>query len=108
MKCGHAANSIYYHHPKLGDIPACVICDPPESITIDDNPPDLTGRKARCYYYGQRIGRRGDCDYPRGAEPVGGVCMCEADSDPEKLPFFEHHPNKPFDEFYCGCAYGWD
>ena len=44
MKCGHAANS------TCNGEPSCAICAglDPNAYIIDENPPDLTGRIARC------------------------------------------------------------
>lgn len=81
MKCGHAANAEDSEHN-----PVCVICigiDPSAKI-IDDNPPDLSKREAKCDYCGHK-----------------------AKSNPGKLAFFAHKPEKEFDEYYCGCR-GWD
>lgn len=98
MKCGHAANAI---NAKTGK-PSCVICVGihPGAETIDDAPPSLIGRKARCSYYNSMGGRNneGPCR--------GKTCKCEKDSSPN-LAFFEYLPNKEFDMFYCGC-FGWD
>lgn len=73
MKCGHTANSEcngqYY----------CVICDCKE---IQDNKPEIQGRKAKCFY-------------------------CRKTTDSKwTLPFFKH-TEREFDEYYCGCE-GWD
>lgn len=97
MECGCAANSI--HTTKEGKkIPACVVCAGirPGAYTIAKTPPDFTGRRARCAYYGQSKGRHGR-----------GNCDSEADSDPKMLAFFESHPDEDFDIYYCGC-HGWD
>jgi hypothetical protein len=105
MKCGHKANAQH----KLPDgtfEPACVICDPSNGSLEIDNVTQLSGRKARCVYYGRK--RYQGCDYPKS---VSGneICLCEGDSENDKLPFFEHQPTKEFDMFYCGCArFGWD
>jgi hypothetical protein len=66
---------------------------------ISDAAPDLTNREALCRYrspgtYGARRGEK------RGSRH--GYVKSSVD-----LPFFEHHPDKPFDEYYCGC-FGWD
>jgi hypothetical protein len=80
MKCGHAANA------TNGDgNPSCVICVGihPGAETIDESPPDLTGRKSKCAY-----------------------CSEIQDSDPS-LAFFEHRPDRDYDLHYDGCR-GWD
>lgn len=74
MKCGHAANA------TCEGKPCCVICG---EHTVDDNPPSLEGRTAKCY------------------------CGTSEPSDPSRLAFFEYLPNKPHDKFYCGCD-GWN
>jgi hypothetical protein len=102
MKCGHASQG----YKVVGDecIPCCVICDETEQAPA----PDLTGRTARCSYYGMaKINRRyanDECNY--GCK---GKTKCECGSEPSKvdLAFFKHHPDKEQDEFYCGCM-GWD
>lgn len=90
MKCGHAAQGLL-RRPE-GDIPACVICAPdPDAYTVDDTPPDLTGRRAKCSYRKRRDGQ---------------LCTSEVDSSPNEA-FFEYRPDEPFDRYYCGC-WGWD
>lgn len=81
MKCGHAANAV-----RSGtNEPVCVIC---AGIVagydeIADSP-DLIGRKAHCAY--------------------GNHAIVDSSTD---LAFFEHHPEKESDIYYCGC-HGWD
>ena len=108
MKCGHRANATIpawvptgdttdRNTPEMeqGSLPCCAICAPrPEAYEIDENPPDLRNRKARC-----------DC----GKEV----------SSPFHLPFFEYRgpgsrfvrdldpEGLSFDDYYCGHA-GWD
>jgi hypothetical protein len=89
MKCGHAANGTKTSFnasndgPAFPSIPCCVICAPSkEAYEIDENPPDLRAREARC-----------ECDARKPSSP--------------DLPFFEHRPSQPFDSFYCGCR-GWN
>lgn len=74
MKCGHTANA------ESNGKPCCVICN---CFEIEENKPDLTGRKAICH----DCGKKRDSSYD--------------------LPFFEYKPNEPYDEYYCGCM-GWD
>ena len=99
MKCGHSANAT--HNGK----PACAICagiSDGKNMIIDDCPPDLSMRRARCSYYGSTPkGRLHEGSCKRG-EP----CLCERPSSPD-LAFFEYCPGKPYDMFYCGC-WGWD
>lgn len=102
MKCGHTSQAI----DKDGN-PSCVICWPDANASIvEDAPPDLSNRKARCSYFGQAKSRGGDCDYPRGRNSDSRYCNCVVPSDPT-LPFFHHMPDKDYDEYYCGCG-GWD
>jgi hypothetical protein len=104
MKCGHAANSIQTM-PDGTKKPSCAICWPdPESEIIDENPPSLEDRVARCAYYGTLPnGRNHESNYDCKR---GERCLCERPSSPD-LPFFYHRPEREFDEFYCGC-WGWD
>lgn len=79
LKCGCSAQATLSYggsEPKAG----CGIHDCTE---IDESPPDLTNRIAKCSY---------------GGNPVPSST---------RLAFFRHHPNKEFDEYYCGC-WGWD
>ena len=81
MKCGHSANAT----DQDGN-PVCVICIGivEGADVVDEEPPDLTGRKARCVY-----------------------CQREKDSD-LSLPYFEYGEGKwKHDWYYCGCR-GWD
>jgi hypothetical protein len=80
MKCGHAANAT----DEQGN-PVCLICYgwKPGADEVDDNPPSLEGREAKCVYCG-RIA-----------------------PSSEKLPFFGYCCDKKYDEYYCGCR-GWD
>ncbi len=88
MKCGHAANA------KTADNkPACVICNCTE---ISEQEIDLTGRKARCAYYGKTFTHQG--------RKI--TCTSESESS-TSLPFFKHKPESKYDEYYCGC-WGWD
>ena len=80
MKCGH----IGYAKDKDGN-PCCAICagSTPDAFIVEDNQPNLAGRKARCLY-----------------------CGSLKDSSPD-LPFFEYRPDRKFDGYYCGCK-GWN
>lgn len=92
MKCGCRAQG---YTGKAGDRkPICIIHDCTE---VADEQPDLTGRKARCSYYGcgVKYGNRKD-----------GKCHSEVDSS-IGLPFFEYRPDAEYDKYYCGC-WGWD
>ena len=81
MKCGHAANSICEGKPS------CVICHGIVSgwNEIDESPPDLTDRIAKCGYRD---------------------CQKQVPSSPD-LAFFEHKPEEEYDNYYCGCK-GWN
>lgn len=70
-------------------------------------------RKARCSYYGRAVkdavlGMRSGCERCKQNVRSGTtkLCKCEVDSSPE-LSFFRERPDKPFDEYFCGCL-GWD
>lgn len=82
MKCGHAANA---KRRETGE-PVCVICvgiDPGATV-VDDTPPDLSKRTAKCVY-----------------------CKKTTPSDSDFRPFFEYRPNCESDSYYCGCR-GWE
>lgn len=105
MKCGCVAMAVC--HRRAGKtyeppVPACLIHD---CIAVADVKPDLTGRLARCDYFGRRGGR----DY--GPIYGGGKCSrkkceCLVPSD-FGLPFFRYRSDKAEDQFFCGCL-GWD
>jgi len=95
MTCGHQANSMGKRAGETEQRPACVICS---CFDVDPNPPDLNERKARCTFYGKRT-RRNECSVCSKGD---GTCKCERPST-DNLAFFQHHPDKEFDEFYCGC-----
>jgi len=121
MKCGHAAMSTCNkRNGQVFDppIPTCVICDCTE---IDPSAPDLTGRKARCSYFNQRINppgtyhgsECGKCNQ-RYREKNSTICQCQVPSS-TTLGFFaytgpgsKHYSAqqgpKEFDQYYCGCA----
>ena len=107
MKCGHAANS----KRKVDDewVDACIICAgiDPRGNEIDDSPPSLEGRTARCGYYGKAcpmwFRNRGSCKTRTREDQT---CRCEAPSSPD-LWFFERKDGEKFDRFYCSC-YGDD
>lgn len=102
MKCGHAANAV-----DSDGNPSCAICVGTGACgrTVDDDPPDLEGRWARCGYTrgvpAARLVESAGCGLRNG-------CRCKMPSDGDRrLAFFEHRPESPFDSFYCGC-WGWD
>lgn len=82
MACGHSANAVRVMSDG-SRVPSCAIC----VGTNDDNlrvveAPDLTGRRARCGYFRS-------C----GSEQPASV----------DLWFFEHRPDREYDEYYCAC-----
>lgn len=96
MACGHAANSTQ----TLNDgttRPSCIICLCSE-VGVQ---PDLTDRVARCFYFGVKT-RKNECRVCTR----DGFCGCYRPSSMD-LAFFEYHPDKEFDDFYCGCQ-SWD
>ena len=109
MKCGCVAQAVQ-RMPDGSERPACVVHDPPDSITVAEVKPDLTGRKARCAYFG-RGGFRNHGPIYGGGKCSRQRCGCLVDSD-YGLPFFEYAPKwaksiEGEDRFFCGCA-GWD
>lgn len=60
--------------------PCCIICD---CFEVATEKPNLDGRMAKC----------AECNNTTPSK--------------ETLPFFQHRPDKEFDEYYCGC-WGWD
>lgn len=86
MKCGCRAQG-YRVLDGGKEVPACVVhagLTPDAYIEVPE--PDLATRRARCAYF--------------------RTCGQEKPSA-DNLAFFVHQPDKPFDEFYCGC-HGWD
>lgn len=82
MKCGHAANAHMQRDGK--DVPCCAICFGSDGAEeIKELQPDLTGRKARCFY--------GDNET----------------ASSNNLPFFDYCDDKEYDRYYCGC-FGFD
>lgn len=81
MKCGHASQGIMSQTGR----PVCTCCHGLRegADVVDDNPPSLEGRKAKCSYCGNK-----------------------RDSN-TNLAFFGYRSDKEFDEYYCGCR-GWD
>ena len=95
MKSGHSAQGVRHLKGKdaeiLGEtIPACIICAgmTPDAYIVAEEP-DLTGRKARCNYYGKPVKKgmynAAHCLF-KGCR--SGTCRCEQDSRVD-LPFFE-------------------
>lgn len=66
---------------------------------------NLTGRTARCSYYGCKYVlqvRYQSCECEECKKNADERCHCERPSS-EELAFFRHKPDEEFDEFYCGC-----
>lgn len=80
MKCGHVSTAV-----NESNQPVCPICHGVVEgwNEIDEEMPDLSSRKATCTY-----------------------CKKVAHSSLE-LPFFSVHPEREFDDYYCGCR-GWN
>lgn len=79
MACGHSANATSEGKP------CCILCVPDKkAYEVVPHPPDLAGRIAECVY---KCGSKRESNY--------------------NLAFFNHTPNLPTDNYYCGC-YGWD
>ena len=78
LTCGCTANAERIM-PDNSRVPCCAIHD---CIEVDENPPDLAGRMAKC------------------------SCRKMVPSDPA-LPFFQHRKDEATDMYYCGCR-GWD
>ena len=99
MSCGHAANSIGRRPGEIEGQPACVICS---CFDVATDVPDLTGRMARCTYYGRNAKggwyNSNCCNVCKTGQP----CQCEQPSS-SGLWFFQAHPDKEYDEFYCAC-----
>ena len=92
MECGHSANAEHVLEDGT-KIPSCAIC---MCDKIVEDKPDLTGRKARCDYFGQTF------------RHSGRMVTCHGETNSKySLAFFEHRPTRPFDKYYCGC-YGWN
>lgn len=101
MECGHAANATRTT-PDGRRSPSCVICaGKPEADRIAVNPPDLTGRRARCSYFDPALGKCKPTHHTRHTNPVNS----ERASDPG-LPFFEYlGPGSRHATEKCECGY---
>ena len=86
MGCGHTANA----KNGAGE-PSCVICVGihPGAETVVEGP-DLSGRQMTCSYASR-----------------GGAGRHAPQPSNTQAAFFSQHPDREFDEYYCGC-YGWD
>ena len=83
MKCGCVAMAVCSQKGGRKFDPPIPACFVHECYEIAESPPDLTGRKARCDYYGQPT-RKSETHYP---EMCGEICMVEVPSSFD-LPFF--------------------
>lgn len=118
MKCGHVANAIDSH----GN-PRCAICVGLRAGAdeVDNNPPDLSGRMARCSCGNKQPSR---LDLPffeycgPGSRESLNICTCgyafvahtpEVMERNKALKCNNFTPRGPleFDRQYCGCR-GWD
>jgi len=103
MKCGCAAQGLR-HMSDGSKVPSCITHDCIEVAAVT---PDLTGRKARCAYYGKTTARRGsygggnECNY---GQSEASRCTCEQPSSPN-LPFFEHCGPESREAAKCRCGY---
>ena len=108
MQCGHQANG----HRLEDDgtqTPVCVICaglgnggDVPAAT-----PPDLTGRTARCTYYG-KASRGRSREGPCNSRDANAACMCErpsTDSATGALAFFESRAPGSTDDECVNCPF---
>ena len=97
LSCGCSATTTHSgaHDGLLPNHPSCFSHDCCEVV----EPPDLTGRQARCSEYGRPTGQGNMSSECRDCKDV---CMHELPSSIH-LPFFTYRPKKEFDEFYCGC-----
>lgn len=96
MRCGHAATGRVDGQFVCA---ACIGLNRGATQPMDPQP-NLEGRRARCRDYGS--GSPSCTRWSCGDR----VCRCERPSSPA-LPFFQYHPDREFDSFYCGC-WGWD
>lgn len=134
MKCGHTAMAIDTRTKK----PCCVIClGDPEAKIVDESPPDLTNRQARCSHYNtckRQVPSSIDLAFfeykgpnSKYAENVCHVCgyytktgnfqadgkLCYSNSD-KAMPDVCINNGKEcvyepykYDKYYCGCK-GWN
>ena len=108
MKCGCVAQGYLTSQDGIKletSLPGCLIHDCYEPA---DEIPDLTGRTARCTYFGRSKPNRryanDECNY--GCKG-NNTCKCGNIPSDYGLAFFQYKPDAEQDEFYCGC-FGWD
>ena len=106
MACGCAAattcsarNGVTYDPP----IPSCFTHS---CIEIAEVAPDLTGRRARCTYFGKGGFRSYECNYAKTTGCTRKQCNCEMRSS-AALPFFEFRgPGSRYARTHCKrCRY---
>lgn len=104
MTCGCAGNA----QRVQADGTRIPVCSTHDCIDVAPSPPDLTGRIARCAYYGKRTSPRGsygggnECNYGQSDAPI---CTCEQPSS-RALPFFEYCGEGTRDAQHCKhCGY---
>lgn len=133
MKCGHAANAT--HNGK----PSCVICAGihPGAEVVDDSPPSLEGRTARCSCGKERPSDQALPFFERGGVRVSSPLFHIEKEAREKVIAYRKGRKEPYDvlaktepafvelvaalkqamdetqrtatvdTYYCGCM-GWD
>ena len=108
MKCGCAPNGVKVSKGKIKYDPPLEGCLIHSCFEPANEIPDLTGRTARCTYFGKPKPRRryanDECNY--GCRN-NAVCGCGSQPSSFGLAFFKYKPESSQDEFYCGC-FGWD
>lgn len=100
--CNGMATHGQDHDGLGGRHPSCITHGSCEVVET----PDFTNRIARCTYFRKSYTENGRYRNECG-ECKTGICTHEKTSN-NNLAFFQHHPGKEFDEFYCGCYLGWD
>jgi hypothetical protein len=116
MQCGHRAQGVY------ADKPVCVTCFglDARATLVDENPPDLTGREAKCSC-GKRVPSSIDLPFfeyrGEGSHEAVDICVCGYAEVAHIRPLPKHLSNWVCQEFrsrgplpdlfYCGCR-GWD
>ena len=106
MKCGCVAMTVCSKKDGVVYDPTVPSCLTHDCLDIEAAPPDLSGRRTRCDYFGRGGFRNYECNYRARTGCSRQQCMCELPSD-LALPFFIYKPAAKWDRFYCGCA-GWD
>jgi len=105
MRCGCTAQGVCHRMKGIKFDPPVPVCVVHDCIEIAETKPDLTGRSARCSYFGHG-GFRNHGPIHGGGSCTRNKCECIVPSNYE-LPFFVYCADKETDTFFCGCA-GWD